>query len=117
MKKSNRNALPRLVKIKATRPEITENVMYHEAYQLSLLRPISIIHRRRCFSFSPTKAFIAIRTAGKAVMMKKKEGPKDEETASGTRERGSVGKGRRVKLNEVGWEVEFRIDSSRVRSK
>ena len=49
--------------------------------------------------------------------MKKKQGPKEEERASGTRESGRVGKGLSVKLNEVGWEVEFSIDSSRVLSK
>src|SRR5579871_1772024 len=101
----------------ATRPPMMENVRYHEAYQDSLRRPISIIHRRRCFSFSPTRAFIAINTVGKAVTMKKKQGPRLEERVSGTRVRGSVGKGRRVILNDVGFRVALKIASSRDRSR
>jgi len=63
---------------------------------------------------------MAMSTVGSAVTMKKKQGPREEDNVSGTRERGRVGKGRRVMLNAVPvcWEdVEFKIASSRVRSK
>jgi len=49
--------------------------------------------------------------------MKKKQGPREEDGVSGTRVRGRVGKGRRVRLKDVGWLVELRIASERVRSK
>jgi len=116
-KNSKPNALPSAAKIIPTSPEIILNVIYQLAYQLSRRRPINIIHLRRCFSFSLTRAFIAIRTAGSAVTMKKKQGPREEERVSGTRVRGRVGKGRRVRLKDVGWLVELRIASERVRSK
>lgn len=60
---------------------------------------------------------MAITTVGRAVTMKKKQGPKDDESVSGTLERGRVGKGRRVMLKCVGLLVELRMASSRVRSK
>lgn len=101
-KNSNPKAFPNPVKIIPTNPLIKLNVIYQLAYQLSLLKPISIMHLLRCFSFSLTKAFMAMRTAGRAVTMKKKQGPKEEDKVSGTRDRGSVGNGRRVRLKEVG---------------
>ena len=95
-----------------------ENVRYQDAYQDSRRRPINIMDRRRCFSFSPTRAFIAIRTTGRAVTMKKKQGPREEESVSGTRDSGSAGKGRRVTLKSIPCaDVEFKIASSKVRSK
>ena len=61
---------------------------------------------------------MAMRTVGSAVTMKKKQGPREEDRVSGTRESGRVGKGRRVMLSAVpSGEVVFRIASSRVRSK
>lgn len=74
---------------------------------------MSIMHRLRCFSFSETRAFIAIRTVGRAVTMKKKQGPRLAERESGTRERGRVGKGRRVMLKVVGVPVALNMASSR----
>ena len=44
---------------------------------------------------------MAMRTVGRAVTMKKKQGPRDEERVSGTRDRGRVGNGLRVTLNDV----------------
>src|SRR6202021_220714 len=63
-KKSNPNARPNAARIIATKADMTLNVIYQLAYQLSLRKPINIIHRRSCFSSSPTSAFIAMRTAG-----------------------------------------------------
>jgi hypothetical protein len=105
------------VRINATNAEMIVKVRYHDAYQLSRRKPINIIHLLRCFSFSPTRAFMAINTAGRAVTMKKKQGPREEERVSGTRDRGRVGKGRRVTLKDVDCPVALNIDSWRVRSK
>jgi hypothetical protein len=60
---------------------------------------------------------MAMRTAGRAVTMKKKQGPNEEERVSGMRVSGSVGNGRRVRLKDAGWLVELKIASVRVRSK
>ena len=61
---------------------------------------------------------MAISTVGRAVTMKKKHGPREEDKVSGTRESGRVGKGRRVMLKAVGVEeVLLKIASWRVRSK
>ena len=111
-------ALPNAASTIATRDDVRAIVTYQAAYQLSLLSPINIIYRRKCFSFSPTKAVIAIRTEGRAVTMNKMQGPRDEVKLSGMRARGKVGNGRRVRLKYVGELVEeLKIASSSVRSK
>ena len=44
---------------------------------------------------------MAMRTVGRAVTMKKKHGPREEDRVSGTSDRGSVGNGLRVTLKDV----------------
>ena len=60
---------------------------------------------------------MAMSTVGKAVTMKKKQGPRLEERVSGTRERGKVGKGRSIMLKDVGFPVALKIASSSVFSR
>jgi len=102
LKKSKPNAYPNEVKTRETKAEIMAYVMYHEEYHDSRRSPIKYIYRRSCFSFSPTREFIAINIAGRDVTMKKTEGPKDAVRESGTRVRARVGNGRSDMLNVVG---------------